>query len=145
MLLPSATHPLQMVQHLCNEQLYRWLRLRGGARVPTRRSRARLSWQVAHSTNGADGCPPQGELPKTARVPPVPTSLCPQVFRDTVPSACWALWRPFAVPVQPLQVLCLFSSSAESKRTVCSDMSTKAAPFLLRQPGKKGFQTKHGL
>lgn len=115
--------------------------LRVGARVP-RRSRARLSWQVVYSANSVT---PEAELPKTACVPPVPSSLCPQAFQGTLPSARWVLWQPLAVPVLTLQIRCLFSSSAKSKWTVCSDMSTNVAPLLLRQPSKRGFQTKHGL
>lgn len=80
MLLPSSTHPLQVVQHLCN-QLYRWLPLRRGARVSRRRSRARLSSQVTHSASRADtvqlGVPSKEGCPRQPVFPPWPAACVP--------------------------------------------------------------------
>lgn len=70
--------------------------LRVGARVP-RRSKARLSWQVVHS---ADRMTPKGELPKTACVPSVPSSLCAQAFQGTLPSARWCSGSHWLFPFQ---------------------------------------------
>jgi len=94
----------------------------------------------------AAGCPPPPRRAAQDSLcsPSAQQACVPRFLVDTVPSAFWVFWQPFAVPIQSLQIRCLFSSSAKSKQTACSDISTNVVP-LLRQPSKHGFQTKHGL
>lgn len=81
------------------------------------------------------------ELSQTACVPVVSSRLCHQVGVTCPFSICWQL---FAVLVLSFQIQCPFSSSAKSKWTACSDMSTNMAPLPSDSPMSTASKPNNG-
>lgn len=105
---------------------------------------------VCWSPQEKKGCGLNGNTDQCSRA--VSDSLCPRCVQQTVPpgwrdmplSVCWQLWQPFAVLVLSFHIHCLFSSSAKSKWTACSDIFTNMAPLLSDSPTSTASKPNNG-